>query len=183
MTNKRYNTYYPIIIFKPCMSKNTADQTFGYRSYRSRLFVSLLAWIMAYLLLGIVGLLLAMPVTAFMNFDAIDMMKVTLTDEYIHVTRYIPLTRFDCTFWLKDIQEAGVYKKIKAGKHKRFDGSRGNNINSWYQLHIVLKDSREQEIMLLGILSFERKMLKQALAEKGIHLFEVEYRYLKDINL
>lgn len=111
-----------------------------------------------------------------MNLDAIDMMKITLNDDLLHVKRYIKLSNYDCKFWLKDIKEAGVYLKIKSGKSKHPDGSRSSGSYSWHQLHIILKDGTEQEIKLLGMMPFERDMLKRALENKGIPAFEIVYR-------
>lgn len=153
--------------------------TFGYRSLLFRLAITIIAYVIMLFLFGIPGFLLAFLMSIFLNLDAIDTMKITLDDKLLHVTRYVPLTQYDCKFWLKDIKEAGIYLKIKGGKSRRPDGGRSGSIQSWYQLHVILNDGSEQEIMLLGMLAFERKQLKEALEAKGIPSFEILYR-MKD---
>lgn len=132
---------------------------------------------------GFGGLIIVLVIGIYMNHDAIDMMKITLDDELLHVTRYIPLTQYDCQFWLKDIKEVGVYLKVKSGKARPRRNPFGtrNSTNSWYIMHVVLKDGSEMEVPIHGMAWFERKKLKQALAAKGIELFDVGYRYKKDL--
>lgn len=152
-------------------------QTFGHRSLLFKLVLTLIAWILAGWFLGLLGFLMAFITTLVMNMDAVDAMKVTLDDEILHVTRYIPLTKYDCKFYLKDIKEAGIYLKKKFGKSQRADGGKGGYTQTWYQLHIILHDGREQEVQLLSMEKFEREFLKQALKEKGIPHFEIAYRW------
>lgn len=151
-------------------------QTFGYRSFQFRLVASIVAYIILSFFFGIIGFVFALSMSIFMNLDALDTMKITLDDELLHITRYIPLTQYDCKFWLKDIKEAGIYIKVKAGKTINADGGKSGNTQSWYQLHVVTNDGSEVEIMLLGMLPFEREKLKRALTAKGIPSFEVVYR-------
>lgn len=158
-------------------------QTFGFRSYQYIIGIVLLLAVLALFFTGVGGFIFVLLIGTYMNLDAIDMMKITLDDELLHVTRYIPLTQYDCQFWLKDIKDVGVYLKVKAGKSRaRFlpFGTR-NSTSSWYIMHVVMKDGNEMEVPILGMAWFERKMLKKALAAKGIESFEVVYRYNKNI--
>lgn len=111
-----------------------------------------------------------------MNYEAIDSKRILINSDYIHVTRYIKLTEYDCKFWIKDIREAGVYEKKKFGKAKLVDGGKSSYVKSWHILHIILKDGSEQEVPLLGMVWFERHLLKNALIERGVPSFETSYR-------
>lgn len=158
------------------MTATTNNQTFGYRSLIFRSVAVILAWIVFSAFFGILGFVFAFIISFYMNLDGIDTMRVTLDDELLYVTRYFSITKYECKFWLKDIEEAGIYLRVKAGKAKQPNGGKSGYIQSWYQLHVILKDGREQKVMLLGMLAFERNMLKKALEKKGIKPFEILYR-------
>lgn len=147
---------------------NSTIQVFGYRSLIFKLVTTLIACAMGFYFMGFMGLAIVLICSVFVNQDAIDMMRVTLNDELLHVTRYIKLTDFDCKFWLKDIEAAAVYLRVKHGKASHADGSIHSAVDSYDLLHIVLKDGSEHEIMLLGIKNFERNMLSAALFRAGI---------------
>lgn len=156
-------------------------QVFGYRSYIFLFTVILIAALIATWYLGLIGFLIIVITGFYMAHEAIDMMRITMSDELLHVTRYIKLTEYDCKFWLKDIEEAGVYLKKTFGKSRDADGSVHSSGDSWFVLHIILKNGEEQEVKLLGMQWFERAMLKKALADAGIPSFEIGYRYKKDV--
>lgn len=163
--------------------KDMHHHVFGYRSLVFRLVASLLACLVMSLFFGIIGFVFAFIMSIYLNLNALDTMKITLDDELLQVTRYVPLTRYDCKFWLRDIKEAGIYLKVKAGKAIYPDGGRSGTVQSWYVLHIILKDGSEQEVMLLGMLAFERNKLTQAIKEKDIPSFEIMYRLKQDGTL
>lgn len=158
-------------------------QTFGYRSIVFRVVVLLIFIILLTYFAGGTGFFIALLIGVYTNFDGIDTMKVTLDDDKLHVTRYVPLTEYDCTFWLKDIEEVGIYLRVKAGKTTikggLAAGGKASTLMTWQQIHVILKDGREHKIMLLGMLGFERDRLKRALKQKGIKSFEIGYR-IKD---
>ena len=155
---------------------NTTIQTFGHRSLIYRLVATLVAYIVAIYFGGVIGFFFILFLSFYMNYEALDSMKIILTDDLLHITRYVPTTKYDCNFWLKDIAEAGIYLKKKFGKAKHPDGSVSSSGESWHQLHIILKDGSEHEVPLLGMKPFERDKLKKALEEKGIPSFEIAYR-------
>lgn len=155
---------------------NTKIQIFGYRSLIYRLVATLVAYIVAIYFGGVIGFFFILFLSFYMNYEALDSMKVILTNDLLHITRYVPTTKYDCKFWLKDIKEAGIYFKKKFGKSRHVDGSMWSRVESWPQLHIVLKDGSEHEVPLLGMKPFERNKLKKALREKDIPSFEIAYR-------
>lgn len=142
---------------------------FGYRSLVYRLVTAVIVYILAAYFLGIPGFLLVFLTSIFMNLDAIDMMRVSISDEMLEVRRYLNLYDFECRYYLDEIEAVVVYLRVKHGKAVYPDGSQGSTSESYYILHLVLKDGEEREILLLAMKEFEIKMLMTALAATGIN--------------
>lgn len=163
------------------MSKENPDiQRFGYRTIWYKVISSLIAYVLAWWFGGILGLVFVVLVSLFLNHEVLDLNRIVLTKDHIHITRYVKLTEYDCKFHLKDIEEAGVYLKKRIIKAKRPDGGIGEGVESYNVLHIILKDGSSQEVKLLGMTWFEHNMLNKALENAGISTFKMKYQYNKD---
>ncbi len=129
--------------------ENPYIQRFGYRTIWYKVISSLIAYVLAWWFGGILGLAFIVLVSLFLNHEVLDLNRIVLTKDHIHITRYVKLTEYDCKFHLKDIEEAGVYLKKRIIKAKRPDGGVSEGVESWNVLHIILKDGSSHEVKLL----------------------------------